>query len=328
MAVAGALLFGAGAALSLVALILPHHPGPDPLSDTITSLVAALLAGVLWRFGRRAPMWFFHAMVQTGNLLIAVGMFTGGPARTTEHYAFLYLWGALYAFYFFSRRAALLHMAAGALGYAGVLLVKESNVLWISKWFVMMGSFAVVGLIVSWLTHRIRSLARYDSLTGLFNRRTFEDELGRQVARPQPGAQLCVLLMDLDNFKSVNDTLGHQAGDRFLKEVTARWAEQLRSHDVLARYGGDEFAAVLPRCSVDAGTEVADRLRAAVPGGHTCSVGLAQWNGVEGSDELQRRADEALYRAKEAGRNCVASASDGAVPLTLARFAASTEAQT
>jgi diguanylate cyclase (GGDEF)-like protein len=134
--------------------------------------------------------------------------------------------------------------------------------------------------------------------------------------------------MDLDHFKGVNDTLGHQAGDRFLKEVAARWAEQLRGHDILARYGGDEFAVVLPRCSVDAGAEVADRLRAALPGGHTCSIGLAQWNGIEGSDELQRRADEALYRAKEAGRNCVVSASDGAMPVALARSAAPTEAET
>jgi diguanylate cyclase (GGDEF)-like protein len=310
MAAAGALLFGAGAALSLVALILPHHPGPDPVSDTITSLIALVCAGALWRYGRKARIWFFHAMVQTGNLLIAVGMFTGGPVRTTEHYAFLYLWGALYAFYFFSLRAALLHMAAGALGYAAVLLVKESDVLWISKWFVMMGSFTVSGLVVSRLTFRIRTLARNDSLTGLFNRRTFEEELARQVARAQPAAQLCVMLIDLDKFKSVNDTLGHQAGDRFLKEIAARWTEQLRNHDVLARYGGDEFAAILPRCPIDAAADVADRLRAALPDSHTCSIGVAKWDGIEGKDELLQRADEVLYRAKEAGRNRVAFTPD------------------
>lgn len=308
MATAGALLFASGAAISVAALILPHHPGPDPVSDILTSIIALLCAAALWRYGSRAKMWFFHAILQTANTLIAVGMFTGGPVRTTEHYAFLYLWGALYAFYFFSLRAALLHMAAAAAGYAIVLLVKEQDLLWISRWFVMMGSFTVAGLMVSRLTSRIRALARNDPLTGLVNRRTFDQELDRHVSQWQPEAELCVLLLDLDNFKSINDSLGHQGGDRFLKETSARWTHHLRHHDILARYGGDEFAALLPRCSLAQAKVIAERLSAAMPEDHGCSIGVARWDGAEGREDLVRRADAALYGAKRAGRDRIAVA--------------------
>jgi diguanylate cyclase (GGDEF)-like protein len=193
-------------------------------------------------------------------------------------------------------------MAALAGAYAIVLLLKEPDFLWVSRWFVMMSSFIVAGLLVSHLTFRIRKLARNDHLTGLVNRRTFDEELERYVAQPQTDAQLCVMVLDLDNFKTINDTLGHQAGDRVLKEAAARWTEQLRPYDILARFGGDEFAVLLPRCPLDEAKGVAQRLRLSVPGGIGCSIGLARWDGVEKHEELLRRADDALYRAKQAGR--------------------------
>jgi hypothetical protein len=107
-------------------------------------------------------------------------MYTGGSMDATENYSLLYLWGALYAAYFFSQRVLLYHFAGGALGYGLVLLLKETNSEWISQWFLTMGSFVVAGIVVNWLTQQIRQLARTDSLTGLFNRRTMEEELARQ----------------------------------------------------------------------------------------------------------------------------------------------------
>jgi diguanylate cyclase (GGDEF)-like protein len=311
MSVAAAIMFAAGAALTLVALVLPHGNGPDPVSDAIASAVALVCAMAVLKASPRLRVWHFHVLLQLGNLLIAIGMYTGGSLDATKNYSLLYLWGALYAAYFFSRRAMLLHFSGGALGYGLVLLLKEPNIEWISEWFVMMGSFMIAGLIVNWLTRRIRMLARTDALTGLFNRRTLEEELARELRRAARDRRpVTVLLIDIDNLKQVNDTLGHAAGDRLLKACGAAWHERLRSADLLARYGGDEFAVILPDCSMRDALVVGERICEATPSETTSSIGAAQWNGEESSDRLLRRADDAMYDAKRAGRNRILAASD------------------
>ena len=311
MSVAAATMFAAGAALTLVALVLPHGVGPDPVSDAITSAAGLVCAAAVLRAGSRMRVWHFHVLLQIGNFLIAVGMYTGGSMDATKNYSLLYLWGALYAAYFFSRRAMVLHFSGGALGYGLVLLLREPNNHWISEWFVMMGSFMVAGLIVNWLTRQIRMLARTDALTGLFNRRTFEEELGRELGRAaRDHRPVTVLLLDVDNLKQVNDTLGHAAGDRMLKACGAAWHGRLRGADLLARFGGDEFAVILPNCSITDALVVAERLREATPSESSSSIGAAQWDGKESSDQMLRRADDAMYEAKRAGRDRVIPASD------------------
>ena len=187
-------MFVSAAVLTIVALVLPHRPGPDPLVDIITSAVALVCALVLIAVRNHLRMWFFHVLIQIGNVLIAGGMYAGGPTETTEQYALLYLWGALYASYFFSRRAAVFHTLLGSISYGLVLLLKEPNLFWVSRWFVMMGSFMIAAIIVNWLTRQIRTLARSDSLTGLYNRRTFEEELGRTLRRAERDQRpVCVI---------------------------------------------------------------------------------------------------------------------------------------
>jgi diguanylate cyclase (GGDEF)-like protein len=304
MAFAGATMFVSAAVLTIVALVLPHRPGPDPIADLITSAVALACAGGLIAVRNHLRTWFFHVLIQIGNVLIAAGMYAGGPTESTEQYALLYLWGALYASYFFSRRAAVIHTLLGSLTYGVILLLKEPNLFWMSRWFVMMGSFLIAALIVNWLVQQIRTLARNDSLTGLYNRRIFEEELGRALWRAERDRRpVCVVLVDLDYFKRINDTLGHSTGDRLLKEASAAWSGQIRQNDVLARYGGDEFAALLPDCSLDDAETIAGRLGAAMPSQATCSIGFAMWDGRESEDALLTRVDEALYRAKRKGRN-------------------------
>ena len=110
-------------------------------------------------------------------------------------------------------------------------------------------------------------------------------------------------MIDLDCFKDYNDRHGHQAGDRLLKQTAAAWSRHLRVTDVLARYGGDEFAVVLPECRLDSARRLLERLRAQTTEDQTCSIGVVSWDGAEGADQLVGRADAALYEAKRRGRN-------------------------
>ena len=163
----------------------------------------------------------------------------------------------------------------------------------------------------------LAALARRDPLTGLANRRALEEALAREVGRAaRDGAPLAVVALDVDHFKRVNDAHGHAAGDAVLAAVAARAAEALRAGDLLARIGGEEFAALLPGATLEAAAEVAERVRARigaapVPAGEarlavTVSAGVAALAPAEDGAALLARADARLYAAKRAGRDRVA----------------------
>lgn len=151
--------------------------------------------------------------------------------------------------------------------------------------------------------------ASLDPLTGLVNRRGWVEAtravLDTARNRPSPTA---VAIMDLDHFKRVNDTLGHDAGDRLLVDCTAAWRSVLRAGDVLARLGGEEFALLLPRCDPATATGLLDRLSVATPGSTTFSAGLTELRPGEDLADAVARADQALYEAKARGRNQVVEA--------------------
>jgi diguanylate cyclase (GGDEF)-like protein/PAS domain S-box-containing protein len=160
------------------------------------------------------------------------------------------------------------------------------------------------------LIAEVQSTARSDALTGLPNRRALDDQLPREMARAlRADSKLCLAIVDIDNFKAYNDAHGHLAGDAVLRDCAAAWDSALRGADTIARFGGEEFLIVLPDCGPDDATEILERLRAATPDGQTCSAGLAQWQPGESVDDLVGRADAALYRAKEAGRDRLLCAS-------------------
>src|SRR4051795_415114 len=155
--------------------------------------------------------------------------------------------------------------------------------------------------------------ARTDGLTGLPNRTAFEDALRREMNRAtRLTTPLTVALLDLDGFKQLNDTAGHAAGDAALRAAADAWSHALRSIDVLARYGGDEFAVLLPNCDLAQAEEVLDRMRAGTPDGLGASIGVTQWQAREAPEELVGRADTALYASKRAGRNRTTAFEPGA----------------
>ena len=154
------------------------------------------------------------------------------------------------------------------------------------------------------LADRLRAEARTDALTGLANRRHWNEQLLHELDRARrAGTTAAVAVVDLDRFKQVNDTRGHAAGDALLRDVAGRFLRAVRTVDVVARVGGEEFAVALPDVALPHAIAIVERLRTSLVEGVTCSAGLALWNGEESAEALQRRADAALYRAKEAGRD-------------------------
>jgi diguanylate cyclase (GGDEF)-like protein len=154
------------------------------------------------------------------------------------------------------------------------------------------------------LAARLQHTARTDALTGLPNRRAWDEELEREIQHAgRTETPLCMALLDLDFFKQFNDLNGHPAGDSHLKEVASLWRSRLRSADLIARYGGEEFAVLLTATDASQAEQLIETLRNCVPLDETVSAGVAQWDGVESGPELFARADRALYAAKRAGRD-------------------------
>jgi diguanylate cyclase (GGDEF)-like protein len=153
---------------------------------------------------------------------------------------------------------------------------------------------------------RLRELALEDELTGLPNRRALETYLSGALQRARrDGRPLSLAMLDLDHFKRFNDEYGHVAGDHLLKSLAAAWLKEIRTTDLLARIGGEEFVLVLPGAAADQAGEIVAKLRDATPLGQTFSAGLAEWDTEALPEDLMKSADGALYEAKRAGRNRV-----------------------
>lgn len=161
---------------------------------------------------------------------------------------------------------------------------------------------------------RLSYMATHDALTGLPNRWLFEETLRRAVCKAERGERAAVMMMDVDNFKAYNDTYGHLAGDQALVNIALLLHTHLRAADLLARFGGDEFAVLLEGSTIEEAREVAERMTVAAAGefvahameiGLGISVGLAEIARGQDYDAVLQRADAALYRAKRRGRGRV-----------------------
>jgi len=160
---------------------------------------------------------------------------------------------------------------------------------------------------------RLKQLATTDALTGICNRRHFDEVLASEINRAARfSSPLSLILFDIDHFKRVNDTFGHQAGDRVLTQLAVTVGNSIRTVDLFARWGGEEFVVMLPGSDLDAGRLLAEKLRMALEkqpfsdvGQVTCSFGVAEYAPGDNADALIKKVDRCLYHAKASGRNRV-----------------------
>ncbi len=291
-----ALLYcGGGAAL----LLLAHSPidarAPVGMLQVIGSLDFAIgIALVIGRLhaGPRAIAAGLAVRIITIDVLAASAMDFAGLALTGFSVVAL----ALFVGCFFDKLAARSFMAiliAGFLAASLVTGVPGALMAWLSASAVAVGAGEVPARLIA----RLRRQASVDELTGLANRAWFYDAAGRAIAfAARYRAPLTLVLLDLDDFKLVNDSQGHLAGDALLAELARVWQGQLRDSDLLARLGGDEFALLLPGTTTTETDELLERLRRA----HQApwSAGVAGWSAGCQLDDLLRQADRRLYQVK------------------------------
>ena len=258
-----------------------------------------------------------------GTYLVGNAVYQSGDGGT--YYAVWYIWIALFAFAFYERRAAILHLAIVAISYAGVLLLLPTQDA-VARWITTVATLVIAATFVDRLVRglrryateaddlmaKLREVAETDELTGLANRRSWQAALAREMAHARRrDAPLSVAVFDLDGFKRLNDRDGHQAGDALLRQAATVWSTLVRDVDTLARWGGDEFGLIVVGSDAHQARRIVERLRRSTPAGATCSAGLVSWNGEEDETALLARADEALYRAKRGGRDRLVDALAG-----------------
>jgi diguanylate cyclase (GGDEF)-like protein len=273
---------------------------------------------------REAPRWLYEAMAIWGVTLISVLIAVGQPFGMAP---FFYLWPVVYMAYFSTVRKLQLTYAWMVVTFAVGLAL---NTMHDMKLDTFTGTAATVGIMAALVATMTRQEARLrdelaqaaetDPLTGLLNRRSFNPRFaGLLTEAVASGRALSVVMIDIDHFKRLNDEYGHLVGDEALQEIARILVAQSRDHDLVSRFGGEEFAVALPGADAAAATAYAERVAAALTAplaaGMTLSVsaGISSLTDREPADLLLSRADEALYAAKEGGRCRLASWGDGIV---------------
>jgi diguanylate cyclase (GGDEF)-like protein len=322
-----AFLFFAAGALGVVGVLVPHPAQFNVPGLVSLQLICMVSAAGLFAFANRFPPRLLMFGPLLGTALNSLAVYFSGDASSA--YALFYVWVGIYAFYFQSRAVTALMVGWVAVNYGGAILLLnaagkgplatgQSNGE-IHHFVLTTGTLILAGISIAFLRERVQQLfgslseaARTDPLTGLLNRRSFNELLEIELERAERGEHSVSLVIgDCDHFKTVNDRFGHQAGDRALRRVGSLMEKNKRRIDSSARVGGEEFALLLPETDPHEALVLTERIRGEVADGFpgmgprlTMSYGIASYpSHARTTDALLKAADEALYTAKVLGRD-------------------------
>lgn len=294
-----AIFFGVGG-LNVLASSVLSAAQFDTRVTLVVGTVALLTSGVCYGFRASLPRGFYVVVVLLGTLLITACVLASRTPQAALVQALNYTFVVADAAFYFSIRTGLLQYAAMLAGAGFALLRAGVDA---GAFAFLMGVCFALLVVILWIS-RMTDANEEDPLTNLLNRRGIEARLDDAIrAAREDGVPLAVAIIDLDNFKQVNDSQSHLAGDKLLIDCAATWRRQLPAKAWLGRYGGDEFVLVFPGTGIDAAARIVDALREATPVQTTASVGVAAWQAGDSASMLISRADSVLYTAKSLGRN-------------------------
>jgi diguanylate cyclase (GGDEF)-like protein len=311
MAYTAAAMYGGAAFDGSIEGLLPG----DPSFALVPVFVAIAMTGVFALFGPRLPRW---ALAAAGPIGVAAIAYALAATPGAGDGAVLYVWPVLWTTFFFGRRGAVSIVVCVGVAHALTLLSLPPASSYPGRWVDVMISVSIVAVVILTLVHRndlllmeLAAEARTDALTGLLNRRGFEERASLEFAHARREQHsIAVVMFDIDYFKRINDELGHETGDRVLARIGQLLVTHARDVDVVARFGGEEFVALLPRCTSSDAAIFAERIRDALvaeePAGLPVvrmSAGIIAAVAPEDPAMMLQRADSALYRAKRAGRD-------------------------
>ncbi len=300
-------------AASVVMTMIEATARPDErVASLLTGLFPMIGSPIAWKYGARLTPWWSY---QLGRLFLLLGIISASAS--------IYSWrgtpvaGAMgfnlvVAIVFtaaFFRRRDLVHMLI--LSSVTSLVALTADGIQIEdalSWLLMMLGVTATGVVLHLVTGTAEALAYGDPLTGLENRRAWDLMIGEAVTRHRHGIQpMSVIVIDVDNFKQINDRFGHDGGDEVLRRAAGTWRELVRSEDTLARLGGDEFALLIEGGTHPDALAIAQRLAEALRAATdaTCSIGVATLTAGGDPKLVVAAADAQLYVAKHAGRDRV-----------------------
>jgi diguanylate cyclase (GGDEF)-like protein len=311
MAYSAAAMYGGAICIDVIDAIVPGGSG----FSTTPDLVGLGIVAVILAVGPRLPRWVLASLSPVGVALLAYAVASVPGAGDG---AVLYMWPVLWTVFFFGLPGAIAVVACIGVAHGLVLISLAPTDGYFDRWVDVMSAVSVVAAVVQMLMRTNERLhahlvaeARTDKLTGLLNRRGFDERAAVELAHARrETSSIAVASFDLDYFKRINDEWGHETGDRVLAFLGAALTSQSREVDIIARFGGEEFVALLPGTDSAEADAFTRRIRRALADADASglprvrvSAGVASAIAPESIEPLLQRADSALYTAKRDGRN-------------------------
>ena len=286
-----------GAAMAIFGALAPLTPASPVRLNAIAAVIVIVLAAALWQLGPSTPWPLIHLNVifyVAATTVLVANAATGAGAMSI---AFCYLLIVMYVAAFMSRPVMRMYLASIITLLAAGLILSEPVLMGPTIWLTPALACIGAGEVLSWLTIHLRSLSLTDPLTGLPNRTGFRHAALREIAAADRcSTPVTLAVVDLNDFKRLNDRDGHAAGDRLLAELALEWTTSLRPRDVIGRLGGDEFVFLLADTDETDARQLVQRLQTSSLG--SWCFGIAGRHVGEDLDESLERADRQLYQAK------------------------------